>query len=66
MKKCADCSQSFDAIMIDVPVLEQEAEIRYEFFSRRPDSDLCHRCLLRSVVEGQHAKPMSNGAANGQ
>ncbi len=61
MKKCANCSQSFDPIMIDVPVLEQKGEIKYGFFSRRPDSDLCHQCLLASVLQEQDAEQIQKG-----
>ena len=50
--------------MIDVPVLERDAETRYEFFTRRPTSRLCHTCLLGSVIDEQNAKQMQKGASS--
>lgn len=56
METCANCSEKFDRIMIDVPILERDPETRDDFFTRRPDSDLCHACLFRSVAEKKNKK----------
>jgi len=39
--------------MIDVPISEQVPEARDEFFTLRPDSNLCHACLLELVTRKQ-------------